>query len=210
MKGPGAEDRHLSDSSPGKDTPANAEVSLVRAVANGNDSALAELIGLYERQLFGFACRFLGCPHDAEEVVRDTFLAIWRQAPNFRGGASVKTWIYSICRNIAVSKLRQKTKAMASPLPDAVCDDSPAANPEHQAWKEYRANLLARCIQQLPPAAREALILRVYQELTYEEIAQACGCPLGTVRSRINYAMTRLTKIVKAIDADNCLGEDEL
>ncbi|MCL4516985.1 MAG: RNA polymerase sigma factor [Firmicutes bacterium] len=182
---------------------------LMKEVICGNDAALAELIELYEGKLFCFAYRFLGCAQDAEEVVRDTFIAIWQRTSEFKGDSSVRSWVYGICRNIAISKLRRKKVTTACPVPDTVCDPSPSVNPEYQAWRNYRASLLATCVQQLPPAAREALILRIYQELAYEEIARICTCPVGTIRSRLNYAMKRLTRLVMAMDKENNLGENE-
>lgn len=205
----GPESKDLKNTCFDKTSSTNNDKTLLKAIACGNDSALAELMNLYKGHLFRFAYRFLGCPHDAEEVAWDTFIVVWQHASDFKGDTSVKAWIYGICRNLAISKARRKRKYVINPVSDTIFDPSPGTNPEHQAWKNYRADILVVCIRQLPPAAREALILKHYQGLTYEEIARVCNCPVGTVRSRLNYAMVRLAKLVAAMDADNCLGEDE-
>lgn len=204
------EGMHPHERATGGNTPGDSDESLLRSVATGSDSALAQLMDRYGERLFGFAVRLLGCPQDAEEVVSDTFVAAWRGAGKFRRECSVRAWLYSICRNLVTDRLRRRKNVSTCPLYHTVGDPSPASDPEHHAWTGWRRQQVASCIRRLPSAARQTLVLRIYGDLTYEEIAQVCNCPVGTVRSRLNYAMTRLGELLDAENVDNCLEEDQL
>lgn len=188
----------------------DSDERLLHDLAYDDELALATLMDYYKEHLLKFAYSYLHCLQDAEEVVGETFFVAWQRATAFRGESSVRSWLYSICRNLAVTRLRKRRRGFFVPLHHALRDTSSDADPESQAWQDYRNNLLQLAIQRLPLLHREALILRIDQQLTYKEIAAVCNCPIGTVRSRLNYALKRLNQLFRKMDVDGCLGEEEL
>lgn len=126
--------------------------------------------------------------HDAEDLVQEAYLRAFRSFDSYRGG-DPRAWLLSIVRNTCYSWLRQRrghlADAAAAEDPEEVPDD-PAAGPEAQVIRHADGLLVRGALEELPVEFREAVVLRELEGLSYKEIAEVAGVPLGTVMSRIS------------------------
>ena len=183
---------------------------LARLAAAGDENAFAQLVALHEKRVYALALRMTGNREDAEDVAQEAFLAAWKGLPAFRGEAGFATWLYRLTSNTAIDHLRRNKHQRA----EASLDDGtlgleaadPAPTPQEQAESESLREAVRWGLGELSPEHREALTLREYRELSYEEIAGKLGVDLGTVKSRISRARTALRKILlKSGNLSGCL-----
>lgn len=174
------------------------DVHLVERARAGDLDAFNALVDRYQRQVYNVCLRMLGSREAAEDATQDTFLSAYRRLGDFRGG-QFRSWLLRIATNVSIDELRRSKRHATTPLerevegtPVAVEVPDPASGPEDLALgAELRASL-ERALAALPPEQRAAVILADVQGLSYEEVAEALGCSLGTVKSRIFRARERL------------------
>lgn len=175
----------------------NTDASLLRAIQQRNEDALAELYDRYAAMLYTFALRICGERGQAEEVLQDVFSTVWRAADLWdpdRG--SVQAWLVTMTRHKAIDAMRANPKGRPLPLVFDVASDEegPAERAEAQAIKlEVRA-----AVEQLPPAYREVLEAAYFSGLSQRQISERLGLPYGTVKSRIRLAIQRLARLLRA------------
>jgi RNA polymerase sigma-70 factor (ECF subfamily) len=182
---------------------------LVERAQKGERDAFAALVRRHQDRAFNLAYQMVRNREDALDVAQDAFARAYASLPAFKGEATFGTWLHRIVVNLAIDALRRRRRGGEAAyddsrgLPEDPDADPPAPDDPVMALetKQIRA-LLARGIGQLPPAQRAVLILREIEGLSYEEIARAVGCNLGTVMSRLFYARRRLQRILKAHLAD--------
>lgn len=173
---------------------------LVRAAAKGNTLAFEELVRLHEKKVYALALRMCGNSEDAADVAQEAFLSAWRGLPSFRGEAGFSTWLYRLTSNAAIDQLRkgkrQREEASLDDgdLPLDVPDRQPG--PQEAAESAELQRAVADGLRELSEDHRQILLLREYQGLSYDEIAQALEVDLGTVKSRISRARRALRKIL--------------
>jgi len=173
---------------------------LVRAAAGGDEDAFAELVRLHENKVYHLALRMCGQPEDAGDVAQEAFLAAWRGLPLFRGEAGFATWLYRLTSNAAIDHLRRTRRQRGDLSLDGEETglEATEAGPgpqEAAEGKELQA-AVADSLQKLSDSHRQILVLREFQSMSYEEIAQALELDLGTVKSRISRARGALRKIL--------------
>ena len=176
---------------------AASDAELIGAIAGGDRQAFVALFDRYAPRLKAFALRGGAGPADAEEVVQDVMVAIWRRAASFDAArAAASTWIFAIARNRRIDLARRAGRRR---LPDP---DDPALHPapEPDAWQRLdaaeRDARLRSAIAELPAAQRRVLFASFYDGLSHGEIALREGLPLGTVKSRIRLAFRHLQGIL--------------
>lgn len=181
--------------------------TLVARFKNGDESAFAVLVGRYSGKAYQIAYGVLGNREDAEEVAEDTFIRIHRALPNFRGDAEFTTWMYRIALNLARNKYRwnksREVKAHVSidaPLEGKDDDDCKIELPDSRiapdksaAYNELDARLQSE-LSKLPEVYRQALVMKNMDDMSYEDIAAALNCKMGTVKSRIARARDELRR----------------
>ena len=173
---------------------------LARAAAKGNTLAFEELVRLHEKKVYALALRMCGNSEDAADVAQEAFLSAWRGLPSFRGEAGFSTWLYRLTSNAAIDQLRkgkrQREEASLDDgdLPLDVPDRQPGPQEAVESAELQRA--VADGLRELSEDHRQILLLREYQGLSYDEIAQALEVDLGTVKSRISRARRALRKIL--------------
>ena len=140
------------------------------------------------RPLFGAAYRMTGNAHDAEDLVQEAFLRAYRAFDSFRPGSNARAWLHTILQRVRTDAFRRRRRR---PETVELSGDGPAAAPSQDALASGREDL-ERALRELPEAFRAAVVLRDIQELTYAEIAEALGVPVGTVMSRIHRGRTLL------------------
>ena len=174
---------------------------LLGAVARADRGAFEILYHRHAPGLYAFLRRTVDDPDLAQQVVQDTFLAVWRK-PSFSGRSSVRTWIYAI----AVRRQRDVTRRRRLRLlHTAVERVDQASGPEEAAIARAGVAELARVVGALPVAQRQVLYLAFVEDLAHPEIAEVLGVPLGTVKSRLDGARRSL-RVLMHTDGDTGHG----
>jgi RNA polymerase sigma-70 factor (ECF subfamily) len=173
-----------------------SEEQLLSRVAKADETAFSELYQRYELILFNYLLRMVHEREAAEDLLQEVFVAIWNGAGRFRGHSSVKTWIFHIAHNQAVSWLRALRRV--TPLEEAE-QSSGEEDPEAEMLINWTNTKLRQALDRLSPEHREVVELAFFQDLSYFEIAEIAGCPIGTVKSRMSYARRNLGKILQNI-----------
>jgi RNA polymerase sigma-70 factor (ECF subfamily) len=169
-------------------------VLLERLRANDRD-ALATLYDLYGRQAFGLAYRVVEDTKEAEDVVQEAFLALWRQSQRMDASrGSVRSLLLTIVHRRSIDVIRrrsgrpevgiEKAATMAADLPD----------PADAASRMEDREVIARAMDELPPEQRQAIELTYFRGLTIAEMADRSGIPLGTAKSRLRLALERMRR----------------
>jgi RNA polymerase sigma-70 factor (ECF subfamily) len=188
--------------------PAAGEDSLlIKRLSAGDEEALGTLMDRYGGALLHFAHRLVGDMQLAEEIYQDTMLKAWQQAASFRLDGHLKAWLFRVARNNAIDYMRKKRLPMEE---FTTCLETAATTfrPDREAERSWLSSEVVVAIDELPGAYREVIDLRFFHQLCYQEIAQVLGIPLGTVKSRLNYAIQRLTKILRDRGIDNSLVDN--
>jgi RNA polymerase sigma-70 factor, ECF subfamily len=169
--------------------------ALLERARRGDREAFAAIVTRHQDELYTMALRILGSPHDAADVVQETFLRAYTRIPELRG-ATVRAWLYRVAANCAHDVQRRAVRRPAVPLEDTEGNvvelPDPGLGPEASALARERAGAVRDALLTLPAEFRTAVVLRDINELSYEEIAEVLGVPVGTVKSRISRARHQL------------------
>ncbi|MFC4008775.1 RNA polymerase sigma factor [Nonomuraea purpurea] len=167
------------------------DVRTLSRVSDGDTGALSDLYERYAEPLFAFLLRLAGDRGTAEEILQDTLLAVWRSAGSFQGRSSVSTWLFGIARRQAHNRLRG-TPPPAAAEPYERADGLPG--PEELA---VGGDFLEAALSRLPPAQRDVVVLHFLEDRSHQEVAAMLGIPVGTVKSRLHLARTRLREVLR-------------
>jgi RNA polymerase sigma-70 factor (ECF subfamily) len=196
------------------DRPPSDDAALVREVAAGSQSALGALYDRYVDAVYAAASRLTSDRQVVEEVVQETFLALWNRAELFDPNlGSLAAWLHTIARNRTVDRLRAAgRRPNLIPHSSAAGEDEEAGaaldrlvtagsviggaavglGPEGELASAELRQVLGSALAELPEAERTAIVLAYHEELTHTEIAERLGWPLGTVKTRTRRALLRL------------------
>ena len=166
------------------------DAALVRRFQNGEEAAFDELVERHRGRIYGLVCRLAGTG-EAEDLAQDVFVAAYRSLRAFRGEAAFGTWLYRIAIHTCSHHLRRK-RLEALELDEREPDHRRDGDPLARAMQQELQGVVRRAIDELPYKLKVVIVLRDMHGLSYEEIATAVGCPIGTVRSRLHYATQRL------------------
>lgn len=185
----------------------NTDQQLVDRVFKGEKHAFDLLVLRYQHRILGLIGRFIRDPAEVEDVAQEAFIKAYRALPKFRGDSAFYTWLYRIAINTA--KNHMVARGRRPPATDVDVEDaefmennsmltdidSPEANQE----KDDLQRVINEAIEDLPEDLRTAFTLREFSGLSYEEITEIMGCPVGTVRSRIFRAREALDKKIRPL-----------
>jgi RNA polymerase sigma-70 factor (ECF subfamily) len=175
-------------------TPLSPDVELLRHVASGNEDAFDELYVLYSAAVYNFLLRLVNEPPIAEELLQEVFLAVWQGADRFRAEAKVKTWLLRIAHHKAVSWLRRHQPA--SSLDESADIASGDDHIDDRLARAWQADRVRAALSELSPKHRAVIELAFVHDLPYADIARIVDCPVGTVKSRMSYALRHLTAVL--------------
>lgn len=174
------------------------EQALVAAARRGDTQAFNKLILTYQTLAYNVAYRTLHDPDAAADATQEAFISAFRALPGFRGG-SFKAWLLRIVTNGCYDQLRTAKRRPASSLDDMLVDPDHSVmltdegeSPEDYASRQDLGRVIQNGLDELPPEQRLAVILYDIQGFSYQEIAQATGVSLGTVKSRLSRGRARL------------------
>lgn len=182
-----------------------SDEDLIERFQNGDLYAFDLIVKRYKNQLLNFVYRFLGNAEEAEDLVQETFLRVYRNRKAYQKVAKFSTWIYTIAGNLAKTELRKRKRRKFFSISDLGYNEKDydisdeAYNPEKDVDGRMKEEIIHREIEGLSPKFREVILLRDVQQLSYEEISQIVNIPLGTVKSRVNRGRLKLQEKLKHI-----------
>jgi RNA polymerase sigma-70 factor (ECF subfamily) len=171
------------------------EREAIEACQRGEREAFDGLVERYQRDIYRLCYRYVNDPQDAGDMAQEVFLKAYRAIGKFRGDSSFSTWLYRIAVNTCLN-FRSVRRPEAEPLSDAVQDGRAGALDTLEA--EERAQRVREAVSRLPQKQRATLILKVYHELTHEEVAGIVGSSVGTVKANLFHALGNLRKMLGA------------
>jgi RNA polymerase sigma-70 factor (ECF subfamily) len=182
-----------------------SDEELLGRFQRGETEVFGPLVKRYERELFGYLRRYLGEDALAEDVFQNTFLRLYEKIDKYEAGRPVRPWIYSIATHQAIDALRRAGRRTAVSLDqnnhqDPGDDEQSLAgllaakgpDPMEQLDLRERQQLVRRSIDRLPEHLKLVVLLSYYQGLKYKDIAEVLEVPVGTVKSRLHFALRRL------------------
>jgi RNA polymerase sigma-70 factor (ECF subfamily) len=175
------------------------EIDIIKEAQTGSLSAFNRLVMAYQGTAYNVAYRVMGNPEAAADSCQESFIKAYKAIGQYRGG-SFKSWLLRIVTNTCYDQIRYKNRRPTSSLEDLVEESedghgnlvSPNELPEETMLRGELGELLQHAINQLPEDQRMVLVLSDVQQLSYQEIAEVIGQPLGTVKSRLSRARQRL------------------
>ncbi len=197
--------------------PDASDLGLVRRVQRGERGAYDLLVLKYQHKVVKLVMRYLRDPAEAEDVAQEAFIKAYRALPQFRGDSAFYTWLYRIAINTAKNALAARDRNPVSYDLDLQGNEESAdlvgrlkdpETPEGLALTEEIRTTVNRAISELPEDLRTAIVLRELEGMSYEEIAAAMECPVGTVRSRIFRAREAIDRRLREV-FDAGLGRAE-
>jgi len=173
------------------------DADLLRAIAQRDETALGSLYDRYRLILFGLLVRILGSREEAEDVLQEVFIQVWRRAADFdeqRGKAF--TWLVTLARSRAIDRLRQLSAR--DRLATATAQEAPseASDAAQDAYQAEQKEIVAAALAQLPEEQRQTLLLAYFEGLTQSEIATRLQAPLGTIKTRMRSGMIKLREFL--------------
>ena len=175
-----------------------SDEDLILQFQEGNVYAFEQIVNRYKDQLVNFAFRFLGDIEDAEDIVQETFLRVFRKKKAYKNVAKFSTWIYTITGNLAKTELRRRKRRKLLSISSLGFEDKDfeltdtKKGPEENVDDLLQSKVIQKAIDSLPVKFKEVIIFRDLQELSYEEISKIVKIPLGTVKSRVNRGRLKL------------------
>jgi len=179
---------------------------LVARCLGGEESAWEELLRAHNRKIYNLCYRFTGRPSEAEDLTQEVFIKVFQTLTTYDAvQGAFSTWLNRVARNHLVDHYRRTHKdRLTSSIEDETggLEDKPSAEEQPIARVESRERheILQAALNRLSPDMREAVVLRDFQDLDYDEIAEVLGVPEGTVKSRINRGRLELARVIKRME----------
>ena len=181
-----------------RQTPTDEE--LIARFQKGDVYAFEKIVSRYKDPLINFVYNYLGNRIDAEDVIQETFLRVFKNKHLYRNIAKFSTWIYTIAGNLAKTELRRRRRRRVLSLSQMGFEDKDYdipdffSSPDRIVQSEIKEKEIRKEIEALPLKFKEVVVLRDIQEFSYEEISGILKIPIGTVKSRVNRGRMRLQK----------------
>lgn len=171
------------------------EAELIKRSKQGDIDAFNSLVECYRKEVLNLALHMLGNLPDAEDACQDSWLEAWKSIKRFKG-ESFRSWILSIAANACRDEFRRRKKRVGIPITDFIL--STLADPKSDASLNHEIiEALQETLLQLPHEQRLAIVLREFNDLSYDELAKVMRCSTGTVRSRLNRGRINLRNIFR-------------
>lgn len=173
---------------------------LVARARGGDLDSFNQLVHRWERPIYALAYRVIGREEEARDIAQDTFLRAYRALPGFKGQAKFSSWLYRITLNLCRDWMRRERRTPVAQAPEGVdlldlaTESTPAESIEDLVSRKELGRAVAKAMSSLPEEQRTAIILKEYQGLTFQEIADLLDCPLSTVKTRLYQGLNVLRR----------------
>lgn len=173
------------------------DVDLLKAIARQDESALAELYDRYRVILFGLLVRILNSREEAEDVLQEVFLQVWRRAADFdESRGRPFTWLVTLARSRGIDRLRSLGARERVAIAGAREPSEEVSDAVADAFKSEQRSLVNTALAQLPDEQKRPLMLAYFEGLTQSEIATKLGAPLGTVKTRMRAGLMKMRELI--------------
>lgn len=183
-------------------TTASSDNSLIQRLLREESRAVAfdELVRAYQRMLYYHIRRMVGSHDDTDDTLQNTFIKVWRNIGNFRGESSLKTWLYRIATNEAITFINSRNRRAAEDIHTLItAEEGTVSHQEHgltasnsSSDSEAIQKVLQEAIQSLPDKQRAVFNLRYYDEMPYEEMSQVFGTSVGALKASYHHAVKKV------------------
>ncbi|HXD31270.1 MAG TPA: sigma-70 family RNA polymerase sigma factor [Pyrinomonadaceae bacterium] len=169
----------------------------MHSIARGDELALASLYDRYRVILFGVLVRILSSREEAEDILQDVFIQVWRRAADFdEARGKPFTWLVTLARSRAIDRLRQRNARERVAVAAAHEAPGEASDAAGDTYRSEQKEIVSGALSQLPEEQRQTLLLAYFEGLTQSEIAKRLGAPLGTVKTRMRSGMIKLRELL--------------
>ena len=171
---------------------------LVELAISEDREAFGEIVKRWERKIFALCFGILGGESDARDAAQETFIAAYRNLVNFRGEAKVSSWLHRIAVNQCLTvKRREKTRSEDFLSENESAEDRTFVAPAHfspsrRAEQNERLTLVRQAVESLPADLKQVIVMKEFEEMTFQEISETLDVPLSTVKSRVYTALKQL------------------
>jgi RNA polymerase sigma-70 factor (ECF subfamily) len=172
---------------------------LVALATAGDLDSFNQLVTRWERPIFALAFRTLRREEEARDVVQEAFMRAYRGLPGFKGQAKFSSWLYRITLNLCRDWIRKERRTPLVAVPEGV---DPVDLADAQPTSAEMSAAVSRAMAELPEDQRTAILLKEYQGLTFQEIAQMLDCPLSTVKTRLYQGLSVLRRRLERQQAE--------
>src|SRR5437899_11952456 len=184
------------------------EAEAIRLAQAGNAAAFEFLYQLHGRRVYALCLRMVGNPADAEDLMQEAFLQLFRKIATFRGESAFSTWLHRMTVNVVLMRLRKKSLPAPS-LEETTEPDDETGGPRKDigapdlglSGSIDRVNL-QRCVEQLPPGYKTVFVLHDVQGYEHNEIADIMGCSIGNSKSQLHKARMRIRELLRETQRD--------
>lgn len=175
--------------------------ALLVAVERGDEPAMQQLYGSFNRRVFAFALNRLNDRAEAEEVTIDTLLEVWKNPQRFRGESRFSTWLLGIAHHKVVDRLRSRRNDHVPVDAHAELIEDQALRPDQMVEAADQRRMLTDCMDKLPDEQRECLYLVLLEGLSLDEVARIQSCPENTVKTRLFHARQKMKSCLGRLEA---------
>lgn len=170
--------------------------ALIQAFLGGHRDAFDVIVERHRKQIYQLCYRFLGNHEDASDLTQDVFVRAFKGLHSFKGDSALGTWLYRVGVNVCLNRVALKTPKLETIEPEQHVDQR---NPDaHElVARGERAVVVRQAIAKLPPKQRATLVLRIYQEMSHEEIATVLGSSVGAVKANFFHALGNLKRLLQ-------------
>jgi RNA polymerase sigma-70 factor, ECF subfamily len=180
---------------PGKES--EPDLLLVEQFREGDREAFDRIVARHRREVYHIARRMTGSHEDADDVTQDTFLRAYRALGSFRGESALRTWLIRIALNLSMNLGRTRSARTVDGIDLATLPlvaSGPSQDSEKHLLGAERDHRVRVAVDGLPPRQRQVVVLRVYEEMKFHEIAELLECPVGTAKANFFHAVNNLRK----------------
>ena len=170
--------------------------ALIEACQRGDREAFGQLVERYQRDVYRLCFRYVNDHHDANDMAQEVFLKAFKAIGRFRGESSFSTWLYRIAVNTCLNFRSSPARRPSAELDENLQDHAPRADARMEG--DERSRQVREAVRRLPQKQRATLILKVYHDLTHEEVAAILGSSVGTVKANLFHALGNLRKAMGA------------
>jgi RNA polymerase sigma-70 factor (ECF subfamily) len=175
---------------------------LIRAVQDGDHEAFAELVRTHQPYAYALAMRFVWDHAEAEDIVQDSFIRVWRHCSSFRGDTKFTTWLYSIVSRVAMDRIRRRNRwSLLLVRGGGVEEEREIADPGAVDLALHNAQAIERVrslTERLPHVQRLVFTLRDLQDLSVEDVVRITGMPASSIKANLCHARKRIRDLLRA------------
>jgi RNA polymerase sigma-70 factor (ECF subfamily) len=191
----------------------STDEELVARSQGGDLDSFNQLVVRWERPIYALAYRVIGREEDARDVAQETFLRAFRALNGFKGQAKFSSWLYRIALNLCRDWMRRERRTPVAQAPEGVDiielagEATPSESLDDRVARHQIGRVVGKAMAQLPEEQRNAIILKEYHGLTFQEIAELLDCPLSTVKTRLYQGLSVLRKQLRDSGVKSTFGE---